>query len=325
MLFFARGPEMIIANPIYDVVFKRLMEDQRVAKFFVETLTGETIEEIELRPQEFTYYRELELAAKGDSGLEAFRERMYGLLGLAVYRVDFIATIRTAEGEFKKVLIEIQKAKNSVDLMRFRNYLGEQYKKEDEIHSGTGVRKSALPIITIYLLGFSLPEIESSVIKVSRQYTDLITNTVIDKKSDFIEKLTHDCFVVQIPRIQPRLQSKLETLLTIFEQGNFIDETELTKNYPFSVSDETMQNIVNILHHAGTDPDGRKDLEKEQEALRVFEAGMSELRQRLSDKEKELSEKEKELTEKENKLSERERELSEKDRIIEELKRRLAE
>lgn len=118
---------MIIANPMHDVVFKRLMEDQRVAEFFVETLTGESIEEIELRPQEFTYYRELELAAKGDSGLEAFRERMYGLLGLAVYRVDFIATIRTAEGELKKVMIEIQKAKNSVDLMRFRNYLGEHY------------------------------------------------------------------------------------------------------------------------------------------------------------------------------------------------------
>lgn len=146
----------------------------------------------------------------------------------------------------------------------------------------------------------------------------MITNAVIDKKSNFIEKLTHDCFVVQISRIQPRLQSKLETLLTIFEQENFIDETELTKNYPFSVSDETMQNIVNILHHAGTDPDGRKEMEKEQEALRVFEAGMSELRQRLSDKEKEL-------TEKENELSEKERELSEKDRIIEELKRKLAE
>lgn len=115
---------MIIANPIYDVVFKRLMEDQRVAKFFVETLTGESIQDIELKPQEFTYYRELELASKGEAGFEALRERMYGMLGLAVYRVDFIATIRTPEGEFKKVLIEIQKAKNSVDLMRFRNYLG---------------------------------------------------------------------------------------------------------------------------------------------------------------------------------------------------------
>ncbi len=26
---------MVIANPIYDVVFKRLMENERVAKFFI--------------------------------------------------------------------------------------------------------------------------------------------------------------------------------------------------------------------------------------------------------------------------------------------------
>ena len=28
---------MVIANPMYDVVFKRLMEDNRIAKFFIGT------------------------------------------------------------------------------------------------------------------------------------------------------------------------------------------------------------------------------------------------------------------------------------------------
>ncbi len=28
---------MVIANPIYDVVFKRMMENERVAKFFIGT------------------------------------------------------------------------------------------------------------------------------------------------------------------------------------------------------------------------------------------------------------------------------------------------
>ncbi|MGV8135482.1 MAG: hypothetical protein AB2L20_09730 [Mangrovibacterium sp.] len=96
---------MIIANPIYDVVFKRLMEDKRVARFFVETLTGQSIMDIDLKPQEFTY-----------------NDR---LAGIAVYRLNFIAIIKTTHG-YKKVLIEIRKAKNAVDLMRFRNYLAEQ-------------------------------------------------------------------------------------------------------------------------------------------------------------------------------------------------------
>ena len=51
---------MIIANPIYDVVFKRLMENERVAKFFVGTLLEENIEHIEVKKQEFTYIKELD-------------------------------------------------------------------------------------------------------------------------------------------------------------------------------------------------------------------------------------------------------------------------
>ena len=78
---------MVIANPIYDVVFKSMMENERVAKFFIGTLLDETIETIIVRPQEFTYTDEL--------------------AGLAVFRLDFIATIKIASGEFKKVLIEI--------------------------------------------------------------------------------------------------------------------------------------------------------------------------------------------------------------------------
>ena len=42
-------------------------------------------------------------------------------------------------------------------------------------------------IYTIYLLGFRLNEVETSVFKLNRQYVDLITNTIIEQKSDFIE------------------------------------------------------------------------------------------------------------------------------------------
>ncbi len=286
---------MIIANPIYDVVFKRLMENQRIATFFIETLTGETVLDIHLKPQEFTY-----------------NDR---LAGVAVYRLDFVATIKVGENEHKKVLIEIQKAKNAVDLMRFRNYLAEQYKKEDDVYGDAGISKQALPIITIYLLGFRL-EIDAVVIKVDRQYLDLMTNEVIDKKSDFIEKLTHDCFVVQIPRIQPRLKSRLDMLLSLFEQNYFVDQYEITKSYNYPVEDDLLKEMIQILHHAGTDPEERLELEKEQEALRVFEAGMKELKQTIEEKNKALSEQERVL-------SEKEKALSEKDKLIEELQWKL--
>jgi hypothetical protein len=38
---------MIIANPIYDTVFKRRMEHERVAKFFIGILLEQYIETVE--------------------------------------------------------------------------------------------------------------------------------------------------------------------------------------------------------------------------------------------------------------------------------------
>ena len=57
------------------------------------------IESVEVKPQEFTYIDEL--------------------AGLAVFRLDFIATLRTEKGELKKVLIEIQKAKGKLENASF--------------------------------------------------------------------------------------------------------------------------------------------------------------------------------------------------------------
>jgi hypothetical protein len=45
---------MYIANPIYDVVFKYLMEDSQVAKLLIGKIIGKEIEQLEPRPQEVT-------------------------------------------------------------------------------------------------------------------------------------------------------------------------------------------------------------------------------------------------------------------------------
>ncbi len=242
---------MIIANPIFDEVFKRLMENQPIAKFFIETLLEETIEYLEFKPQEFT-----------------FEDKV---AGIGVSRVDFIATIKTSDGNHKKVLIEIQKAKNAIDVMRFRKYLAEQYKNDDEVQTDTGKKKIILPIVTIYMLGFQLPEIKTAAIKVSRQYVDLTNHEIIDKKNDFIEQLTHDSFVVQMPRIKGKLQTRLGMLLSIFEQNYFVDDRGIVKRYDHEIDNAVIKSMVDILHYAGTDPESRKRIEDEQEAYRVLD------------------------------------------------------
>jgi hypothetical protein len=310
---------MIIANPIYDVVFKRLMENEKVAKFFVGTLLEQTIEAIEVKPQEYTYEGEFDFNNPKD--VAKYENRLRERFNIWVYRLDFLATIRTETGELKKVLIEIQKAKNPIDLIRFRNYLAEQYKKEDSIN---GI-KTVLPITTIYILGFKLPEIESPCIKVERNYKDLINKTIIEGKSDFVERLTHDSFVVQVARITNRYQTRLDKLLSVFAQENFVDDNHITKSFMHKPDTEELRIMTDILHYVGTDPAERKKIEDEQEALRTIDVIVGRYQEVLQEKEKAIYEKEKAIYEKDKALQEINQALTEKDQALTEKDQALTE
>ena len=41
---------MLIANPLYDVVFKYLLDDKKVAKLFIGVILGVEIVELEFKP-----------------------------------------------------------------------------------------------------------------------------------------------------------------------------------------------------------------------------------------------------------------------------------
>ena len=73
--------------------------------------------------------------------------------------------------------------------------------------------------------------------------------------------------------------------------------------------------ITEILHHSGTNPKERKEIENEQEAWRTVNA-------MFEDKEKELR---KELNEKDNVINEKDNVINEKDKIIEDLLRKLGD
>jgi len=311
---------MLIANPIYDVVFKRMMEHDRIAKFFIGAILEKTVESIVVRPQEFTY--------------------MVPGSKMAFYRLDFIATIKTEFGERYKVLIEVQKALGQLDIRRFRAYLAEQYRRTETIDD----QEEVLPIIAIYILGTNLANVHSACTHVARSYFDMIDRVPIQGKNDFIEAVSHDCYVVQVNRIGERYKTLLDKSLSVFEQAHFIDlDQDTTKDYKHSPDSEVLQLLTEVLHHAGVEPAQREELEKEQEAWRSIYAifgtevkglrtGMKEkeklieeLKLEKDEKERALGEKEKALGEKEKTIEELKLEKDEKDKIIEELKRKLGE
>ena len=167
----------------------------------------------------------------------------------------------------------------------------------------------------------------------SRFYKDLINNKNLIKKSDFIEKLTHDSYIVQATRIKDNYQTRLDKLLSVFEQTNFIDNTKIIKEFNHSTdfSDiEEMKIMTDILHYTGTDPKEKKKIEIEQEAWRTVDAYLGGVKDKyektlknLEQKEKEIIEKDEKVAEKEAEIREKVKDLAEKDALIAELMRKL--
>jgi hypothetical protein len=248
-----------IANPVYDVVFKHLMENTRVASYFIEALTEEKVEDLTMRSHNFTVF-------KWSSKFEKFNltpEDIERLKKLTVLCLDFVATIKT-EGEYKKVLIEIQKARNTSDVWRFRDYLAANYKRREVIKERGRKKNDPIPIITIYLLGFNLQETDEEVIISKRNLLSGRTKKALNVTVPFMEYLTHDCYLVQLGRITGKTQTRLDRVLSVFEQRYFIDDkTRISKKYPYKADDEILNLMVEILEHVNADPEQRAEIELE--------------------------------------------------------------
>ena len=286
---------MIIANPLYDVVFKYLLEDTEIARELIATILGENVLSIELKPQETV----TESSASS----------------VSVLRFDFKAVIKTPSGEIKKVLIELQKAKQVFDVMRFRRYLGDNYRKEDDVLNEQGIsEKRPLPIVTIYFLGFRLDNIQNAVVKINRQYHDVITNEIIEIKDDFVELLTHDSYLIQVPRLTGHTKTKLERVLQVFSP-EFKTKDSHQLDFKGDIKDPLVKKMVDRLGRAMASDEMRDKMDVEDEIDRIFER---EIKKVEAAKDKIIAEKDQAIEEK-NQALEVERQK------IEELLRQIAE
>jgi hypothetical protein len=261
---------MLIANPIYDVVFKFLMEDAKIAKLILSSIIGENIEELAFLPQEFVSDIDKE---KIDKPAKSSKSRKSNKSSLTVYRLDFSAHIKTPEGT-KQVIIELQKAKFPNDIIRFRKYLGEQFADKKNIAStkiNNRIRKVGIPIISIYFLGHKLDYTTASAIKISRQYQDLITKEVIETKESFIESLTLDSYVIQIPYLTDKRRTELEILLSIFDQRNVADNENHILNVNELDFPEKYRAIIRKLQQANQSLEIKKKMQLEDGIIEELE------------------------------------------------------
>ncbi len=247
-----------IANPIYDVVFKYLMEDNKVAKLFLSTVTDLNIVALELLPQE--------LSVQTNDKKDPQTHPIITTLNLSIYRLDFSARIREADGSEQIVLIEIQKSKFTNESIRFRKYLGKQYMNENFfqwITEATGRKyKKGIPILPIYILGEKIGGFERiPVISVDRCIRDRYTQEIIEARNYFIEALFHQGIIINIPALKQKRRDELEVLLSIFDQANRqenhhimnVKETDFPEKFrpiirrlQAAIQEEEIQNIMAV-------------------------------------------------------------------------------
>ena len=242
---------MIIANPIYDVVFKYLLEDAEIARDLLSTILGEEVVQLEFKPQETS-------TESSDS--------------IKILRLDFKAIIKKKDGSFFKVLIELQKSKQVFDVMRFRRYLGDNYRKEDQTIDNDGkVVFRTLPIITIYFLGFLLNNVPSGVIKVKREYVDAVTEEILGVKDDFVELLTHDSYMIQVGRLPLESRGKLDRVMQIFSPMYQDKADKHQVDFQGDIHDPLVWKMVERLGRAIASDEYRDKMDVEDEIDRIFE------------------------------------------------------
>jgi len=256
---------MRIVNPLYDQAFKYLMDNESVAKKVLSLILEQDIISLQSKPQE------IKLLDK---------TRM-----IPLSRFDFKAVVRTPENTHKNILIEVQKSNNPDPIMRFRRYLGKNYIKQETYIDENGKEvKGPLPIITVYFLGYSLPEYDNVALVVNNRVMDATTKEEIEKKNDFVELLTHPSYILQVTKLPEKRRTKLERFLSFFDQSRKTDDDFVLEIDGEEIAD--LEEIANYLHRGTLDEELLNSLAYEED----YDESVKKLEDELEDERRQKEE-----------------------------------
>ena len=250
-----------IANPIYDAVFKFLMEDERIARVILSALLKKDVVELSVRRNEYSNTSRAEVS---------------------MFRLDFNARVREADGSERLILIELQKTWVETETLRFRQYLGAQYSQKENMTASVSepAMSYGIPMVAVYLLGHRVGDITAPVIYVSHDARDYDGNIVPGGASDpFVESLVHDSVIVQIPLLRGLAHGRLATVLSVFDQSlaDTGDRHLLDINDERYDGDDDMRLIIHRLTAAAADADLRRQMTVEDEYFDAIERRDTEL------------------------------------------------
>ena len=226
---------IIIPNPIYDVVFRYLMEDPESAMIVVSTLINENIINLQLEPITHSEKKEKSLAT-------ALLQDPKTKDDLRLFHLDFTATVLLPDGTEELIMIELQKATEPDDIFRFKRYISRNFQKKHEVEvtdiETLYIRKVNRPIrlVPVFILNFRIEnEINDLLIRTKRVKEGFFKNKALQIPNEFIDNLSYDLLVVQLPNLEninkddyldDEYKKKLFALLKLFDQKSRVRDNE---------------------------------------------------------------------------------------------------
>lgn len=286
-----------VANPIYDSVFKYIMEDERIAKTMLSALLKKEVVHVTVRPHEYS---------------NTTRDT------LSMFRIDFAATVREREGNEIKdriVLIELQKTWLNTETLRFRQYLGAQYSNKNNIREAED-KGFAYPMVAVYLLGHRVGNIKEPIVYVNHDVFDYNGNVVEDGNMEpFVESLTHNSIIVQIPLLHGNVNNRLEKVLSVFDQTLVDGDTQqvLKIDEDKFADDNDMLYVLHKLTAAAANSEMRQDMNVEDEYYKAIEDRDTAIMQRdkmLKERDCKMAQMDDRLSQQSERLSQQSEQLS---------------
>ena len=290
-----------IANPIYDSVFKYLMEDERIAKIILSALLKKEVVDVQVRRNEYT---------------NGTRDQV------SMFRIDFGAQIRNEDGSLQLILIELQKTWIETETLRFRQYLGAHYANPENILQENNPEGYAIPMVTVYLLGHRVGDIEEPVLYVNHKAFNYQGDEVSKGlPNPFVDSLVHDSIIVQIPLLHGQINNKLEKVLSIFDQHRKagFNRQVLTLEEDIYSDDSDMVYVLRRLLAAASDTKLRHDMNVEDEFFSAIEnrdTAIMARDKRIQEQDFLISEQSNTITEQSNTITEQSNTITEQSNTI---------
>ena len=292
-----------VANPIYDSVFKFLMDDERIAKTVLSALLKKEVLSVEMRKHEHP---------------NITRDK------LSMFRIDFAARVRENDGSTQLILIELQKTWLDTETLRFRRYLAAQYNAEENIQKQGENKGYALPMVAVYLLGHRVGDIDKPVVYVGHKALDYDGKEVENGEKDpFISSLIHDSIIVQIPLLHGKINNRLDKVLSVFDQSQRTEESQQIINLEENLykDDPEMMQIIHRLSLATMSAEVRQEMNDEDEFFAVIEARDTQVMKQkkiISEQQDKITEQQGKITEQQDRITEQQDRITEQqDRITE--------